>query len=70
MHMDPDGRLREGITLENSIELSPVTYDGIVDIGFTRNFASSQAYRDQFNNNADIIPGQEKMGLILNCATM
>ncbi|HCW7014977.1 TPA: hypothetical protein OX923_000514 [Citrobacter farmeri] len=63
MHMDPDGRLREGITLENSIELSPVTYDGIVDIGFTRNFASSQAYRDQFNNNADIIPSQGEDGL-------
>ncbi|EMN3919809.1 hypothetical protein REJ49_002595 [Citrobacter farmeri] len=63
MHMEPDGSLREGITLETSIELSPVTYDDIVDIGFTRNFASSQAYRDQFNNNADIIPGQDEDGL-------
>ena len=63
MHMEPDGSLRAGITLENSIELSPVTYDDIVDIGFTRNFASSQAYRDQFNNNADIIPGQDEDGL-------
>lgn len=63
MHMEPDGSLREGITLETSIELSPVTYDDIVDIGFTRNFASSQAYRDQFNNNADIIPGAGEDGL-------
>lgn len=63
MHMEPDGSLRAGITLENSIELSPVAYDDIVDIGFTRNFASSQAYRDQFNNNADIIPGQDEDGL-------
>ena len=63
MHMEPDGSLRAGITLENSIELSPVTYDDIVDIGFARNFASSQAYRDQFNNNADIIPGQDEDGL-------
>ena len=63
MHMEPDGSLREGITLENSIELSPVTYDDIVDIGFTRNFASSQAYRDQFNNNSDIIPGAGEDGL-------
>ena len=64
MHMEPDGSLRAGITLENSIELSPVTYDDIVDIGFTRNFASSQAYRDQFNNNTDIIPGAGEDGLI------
>ncbi|EGT4255626.1 hypothetical protein D8W73_16370 [Citrobacter amalonaticus] len=63
MHMNADGSLRQGITLENSIELSAVTYDGIVDVGFTRNFASSQAYHDQFNNNADIIPRAGEDGL-------
>lgn len=63
MHMDPDGNLYAGTTLGNSIELTTATYDGIVDIGFTRNFASSQAYRDQFNNNPDIIPHNNQNGL-------
>lgn len=63
MHMNSDGCLREGITLENCIALSTVTYDKVVDIGFTRNFASSQAYREQFSNNADIIPHNADDGL-------
>ena len=41
--------------VDSAIENKAVTYDGLVDIGFTRNFASSQAYREQFGNRPDTI---------------
>lgn len=63
MHMPSNGVLRRGTSLLLDIEQAAVTYDKIVDIGFTRNFASSQAYRDQFDNNPDIIPANSKDGL-------
>lgn len=63
MHMSDDGELHEGIKLTLCIDLSGVTYDGVVDIGFTRNFASSQAYREEFGNRTDIIPPNGTEGL-------
>lgn len=62
-HMPRDGKLVNGKSLTLGIEQQAVTYDGLVDIGFTRNFASSQAYREQFGNNAKIIPTDSKKGL-------
>ncbi|MGJ5208405.1 phospholipase D-like domain-containing protein [Bradyrhizobium sp. HKCCYLR20261] len=61
-HMRDDGSLVQGTGLALDIAQSAVTYDGLVDIGFTRNFASSQAYRDEFGNNADIIPAESRDG--------
>jgi hypothetical protein len=55
-YMDPGGTLRTGSTVENSISLEPRTIDGFVNVGFTRGFASSQAYADRFHNEAGILP--------------
>lgn len=62
-HMPEDGMIVPGTTIDLDIDQAAVTYDGLVDIGFTRNFASSQAYREQFGNNADIIPVSSEDGL-------
>ena len=62
-HMPQDGRIVAGTTLTVDIEQSAVTYDDFLDIGFTRNFASSQAYREQFDNREDIIPAEKANGL-------
>lgn len=53
---DPEGSLRAGATVEEAISLAPATLEGFLNVGFTRGFASSQAYADKFNNNAAIIP--------------
>jgi len=62
-HMKEDGSLYAGISLTLDILLTPMIYDGLLDLGFTRNFASSQAYVDLFGNNPDIIPSIPKDGL-------
>jgi len=56
MHMPQDGKLVRGTALELQISLDPVTYNGFLDVGFTRNFASSQVYQEKYGNRADIIP--------------
>ncbi|MFD2182353.1 phospholipase D-like domain-containing protein [Rhodoplanes azumiensis] len=61
-HMPRDGELVSGTRLTVSIDQSAVTYDGLVDVGFTRNFASSQAYREQFGNREDVIPAEATAG--------
>ena len=48
--------LRKGATVEAAVSLAPTTFEGFLNVGFTRGFASSQAYADKFNNNANIIP--------------
>ena len=40
---------RHGRTLD--IPLDAVVYDGFLDVGFARNFASSQAYQDKYQGN-------------------
>lgn len=47
MYMRPDGTLRRGNAAETAIDLSHETIAGTVDIGFTRGYASSQAYADR-----------------------
>jgi hypothetical protein len=69
-HMPADGELTAGTQLTVDIENRAVTYDGLVDVGFTRNFASSQAYREQFGNNPDIIPVNAKDGLDFEKSTL
>ena len=54
MHMPEDNVLRAGTSITLKVSLDPVTYAGFVDVGFTRGFASSQAFRDKFPADADI----------------
>jgi phosphatidylserine/phosphatidylglycerophosphate/cardiolipin synthase-like enzyme len=69
-HMPADDDLQAGTQLQVDIENKAVTYDGLVDVGFTRNFASSQAYAEQFGNNPDIIPADAKDGLDFKKSTL
>lgn len=59
---DPEGSLRSGPTVTGAISLEPETHAGILNIGFTRGFASSQAYHDRFRNNPKIIPDDADKG--------
>jgi len=44
MHMPKDAPPKKGTNITLDISLDPVTYHGFLDVGFTRNFASSQAF--------------------------
>ncbi|MEW5980135.1 MAG: phospholipase D-like domain-containing protein [Acidobacteriota bacterium] len=55
-YMDADGKLHDGAQVENAISLEPQTIDNFLNVGFTRGFASSQAYALRFNNEAGILP--------------
>ncbi len=55
-YMAADGTLSTGVTVENAISLAPETIEGFVNVGFTRGFASSQAYAHRFNNETGILP--------------
>ncbi len=54
MHMPQDLVLKKGQSITLQISLDPVTYSGFLDIGFTRNFASSQAFGNKLGNPPDI----------------
>jgi hypothetical protein len=54
MHMPQDLVLKKGQSITLKISLDPVTYSGFLDIGFTRNFASSQAFREKLGDPANI----------------
>jgi hypothetical protein len=54
IHMPTDGTVKRGTSIDLDISLAPVTFDNFLDVGFTRNFASSQAFRDKFNDPPDI----------------
>jgi phosphatidylserine/phosphatidylglycerophosphate/cardiolipin synthase-like enzyme len=62
-HMPSDNKLVAGDTKTVDISLSKETYSDFLDIGFTRSFASSQAYVDKFHNDPDIIPSGRASGL-------
>ena len=55
-YMDANGTLHDGARVENGISLDPQTIDGFLNVGFTRGFASSQAYANRFNNETGILP--------------
>ncbi len=65
-HMKADGSLVNGTSISLEIPLDIAVYDGFLDVGFTRNFASSQAYADKYKNNKNIIPGNAGGGLQFN----
>lgn len=63
MYMRPDGSLRAGARVAERISLAPATIGGFVNVGFTRAFASSQAYTEKpWPNKAGIIPPAERKG--------
>jgi hypothetical protein len=62
-HMPTDDGLKNGTTITLDIPLDAVIYDEFLDIGFARNFASSQAYNERYGGNKNIIPLQAKDGL-------
>ncbi len=55
-YMQPAGSLTAGAAVECAISLAPETIGGLVNVGFTRGFASSQAYADRFNNEPAVLP--------------
>jgi hypothetical protein len=61
MHIPSDGRLKKGTSITLAISLNPVTYDDFLDVGFTRNFASSQAFRHHLGNPRNIDEAGEKI---------
>ena len=63
MHMPQDGKLVQGRQIELGLSLDPVTYDGFLDVGFTRNFASSQAFSEKFGDRPKLIPDKASDGL-------
>jgi phosphatidylserine/phosphatidylglycerophosphate/cardiolipin synthase-like enzyme len=54
MHMPTDNPPVKGTSIELTISLDSVTYAGFIDVGFTRGFASSQAFLDKFPKGTDI----------------
>jgi phosphatidylserine/phosphatidylglycerophosphate/cardiolipin synthase-like enzyme len=54
MHMPAVDVLKKGTQIELDISLDPVTYHDFLDVGFTRNFASSQAFLEKFEEVDDI----------------
>jgi phosphatidylserine/phosphatidylglycerophosphate/cardiolipin synthase-like enzyme len=66
MHMAADGILSAGFSTKGKITLFDETIPGILDIGFTRNIASSQAFVEKFPKVADrkrILPANADDGL-------
>jgi len=63
IHMPSDGKVVAGTQVAADIELDPVLYNGFLDVGFTRGFASSQAYAERYGNNPNIIPTDAAKGL-------
>ncbi|HEY0162665.1 MAG TPA: hypothetical protein VGB69_08325, partial [Edaphobacter sp.] len=62
-HMPTDNKLVAGDQVIVNIPLSKETYSNFLDIGFTRSFASSQAYVDKFHNDPNVIPTSRQSGL-------
>lgn len=54
MHMPRDNELKKGTSIKLDVPLNPVTFDGFVDVGFTRGFASSQAFTERFKGTGSI----------------
>jgi phospholipase D-like protein len=62
-HMPSDGVLKAGTSITLDIPLDTVIYDDFLDVGFARNYASSQAYEDKYEGNPNVIPVNADDGL-------
>lgn len=66
MHMAAD-KLTKGDSVTLALNLFDETLPGFLDVGFTRNFASSQAFADTFPTGRDLIlPAHADQGLALD----
>jgi hypothetical protein len=63
MHMGSDGKVKPGTSIDLDITLEPETYNRFLDVGFTRNFASSQAFLDRCSECGKVIPANADEGL-------
>jgi phosphatidylserine/phosphatidylglycerophosphate/cardiolipin synthase-like enzyme len=61
--MDADNVLTAGDSVTLEICLDPHIYADVLDVGFTRGFASSQAYVSNFKNNPNVTPPPRQSGL-------
>ena len=64
--MNPDDSLRYGDVQRAGIELHSETLPGVLNVGFTRGFVSSQAFVDRFERDGAIstlLPGAAQEGL-------
>ena len=61
-HMPKDGTLKPGDSATADISLDPHVYDGFLDIGFTRGYASSQAFTEKFGNTPTFFPPLKPAG--------
>ena len=62
-HMPTDNKLKAGTSITLDIPLDMIIYDGYLDVGFARNYASSQAYEDRYKGNPNVIPANADDGL-------
>jgi phosphatidylserine/phosphatidylglycerophosphate/cardiolipin synthase-like enzyme len=62
-HMSPDETIKAGTSITLDISLDIEVYSGFLDVGFARNFASSQAYAERYKNNPKVIPDKAEDGL-------
>ena len=62
-HMSNDGAIRGGTSITLGISLDIEVYENYLDVGFARNFASSQAYAEKYHNNPRVIPSENVSGL-------
>jgi hypothetical protein len=62
-HMPSDNVLKAGTAITLDIPLDMVIYDDFLEVGFARNYASSQAYEDRYKGNPNVIPANADDGL-------
>lgn len=63
IHMPAAGQLVKGTSLEMGIDLQSVTVPDFLNVGFTRNFASSQAFAERYGAQPALIPSRADQGL-------
>ena len=68
-YMDAADKITHKPGVEVAVNLSPVSVPGLVNIGFTRGFVSSQAYVSRFKNNPKILPPPLPQGTV-GCAEL
>ena len=68
-YMNAAGKVTQKPGVKVAVDLSPVSVPGLVNIGFTRGFVSSQAYASRFKNNPKILPPPLPPGT-LGCAEL
>jgi hypothetical protein len=55
-HMPKDGTIKSGDSAIGTISLDAPLYNSLLDVGFTRGYASSQAFTEKFGNTPNFFP--------------